>query len=156
MQSDECQVKQYDHFPQSMLLLVCYAAAVGCLCCLCTLVASAQFAVHQVLCDRPAPPQPVFLSPAWIIAACLVSFPGCSTLHLSLLNCTMFLSAHPSRLSPFGWQPCSWEYPQSPLFGVTCKPAESMFHSLLQVIDKDDKQDRSHYRLCSTPILTSL
>lgn len=152
MQSRECQVKRYDNFPQSMLLLVCYAVAniaqdtIGCLCCLCTLVASAQLAIHQVLFNRPAPPQPVSLLPSWIVAACIVSFPGCSSLHLSLLNVILFLSAHSFRLSSFGWQPCSWVYPQLPLFGVICKPDESTLHCLLQVIDKDAKQDRSHYR----------
>lgn len=70
MQSNECEVKHYDNFPQSVVLLVCYVAAkiaqdaVGCLCCLCTLVVSAQFAIHQILFDRPTPPQPVSLSPA--------------------------------------------------------------------------------------------
>lgn len=101
---------------------------VGCLCCLCTLLASSQLAVHQVLCGRPVPCQPVTLSPART-AACIVSFPF------------VLVEFHTVLVSPFLQVQFLWM--AALLLGVSmavpiwCKPDESLLHCLLQVIDKE-------------------
>lgn len=153
MQPNECQVKWYDQFPQSLLLLACCADAniaqdtIG-FCCLHTLVASAQFAIYQVLFNRPAPPQPMSLSPAWIIAACVL-FPFQVA---ALCTCPCWISLCPCQPIPPGEVPLDG----SPALGCIhgCPYLVSSANlvrvrsvAFSKIIDIDAKQDRSHYRL---------
>lgn len=76
--------------------------------------------------------------------------PMCRTLHLSLLNVIRFL------LTPFLQQ--VWLPPPSTvstvplLLGVTCNLEERALHHLLQVIDRDAKQERYVCNICVSKI----
>lgn len=103
MQSNECQVKGVNHFPQSTVCAcVCIAEdTAGHLCCQDTLLACAQLAV----------------GPSWAFFAELLPslsvpslyhsqglfLPRGRTWHLCLLNFMRFLSAHSSSLSRSLW-----------------------------------------------------
>lgn len=138
-------LKEGNHFPWSpgWAPVNRSSSAVG-LCCQGTLLSHTQLVVFQdpqVLFHRATPQCPV----CFIIR--------CSSFWAAGLNIFIefwrFLLAHLFGLSRSGWQPGSLAFKWTDLcsqFSVICKLSESAPYHLLQVTDKNVKEDMSTFR----------
>ncbi|KAK4832141.1 LOW QUALITY PROTEIN: hypothetical protein QYF61_020881 [Mycteria americana] len=144
----QCRVQGHGHFPSPAghAIFDTSQDAIGFLGHLGTLLAHIQAAANQhpqvlfcLAAFQPLFPKPRCMGLLW---------PKCRTLHLALLNLIQLTSAHRSSLSRSLCRAFSHTPTQ---LGVICKLTEGALHPLVQIIDKDVKQNwRQHRALGNT------